>query len=185
MPDTVLLLAEERMEKTLESLKRDLSLIRTGRANPAVLKNVRVNYYGVPTPIDQMASVSVPEAQLIQIKPYDRTQLKEIEKAIQLADLNLVPQSDGTVIRIVFPPLNEQRRKELVKEVKALVENGKVSCRNIRRDANDQLKKLEKEKLISEDDLKSYNDDVQKLTDKFIVKVEETGQEKEKQIMEI
>lgn len=185
MPDTILLLTEERMEKSVESLKKDLGLIRTGRANPAVLKGVRVNYYGVPTPIDQMASVSVPEAQLIQIKPYDRTQLKEIEKAIQLADLNLVPQNDGTVIRIVFPPLTEQRRKELVKEVKGLVENAKVSCRNIRRDANDQLKKLEKEKAISEDDLKAYNEDVQKLTDKFIVKVEETGKEKEKQIMEI
>ena len=185
MPDTVLLLAEEKMEMTLESLKRELGLIRTGRANPAVLKGVRVNYYGVPTPIDQMASVSVPEAQLIQIKPYDKTQLKEIEKAIQLADLNLVPQNDGTVIRIVFPPLTEQRRKDLVKEVKGLVENSKVACRNIRRDANEQLKKLEKEKLVSEDELKGYNEDVQKLTDKFIAKVEEIGKEKEKQIMEI
>lgn len=185
MPDTILLIAEEKMEMTLESLKRELGLIRTGRANPAVLKGVRVNYYGVPTPIDQMASVSVPEAQLIQIKPYDKTQLKEIEKAIQLADLNLVPQNDGTVIRIVFPPLTEQRRKDLVKEVKGLVENSKVACRNVRRDANEQLKKLEKEKTISEDELKGYNDDVQKLTDKFIVKVEEIGKEKEKQIMEI
>lgn len=185
MPDTVLLLAEEKMEKAIEALKKELSLIRTGRANPAVLKGVRVNYYGAPTPIDQMASVSVPEAQLIQIKPYDKSQLREIEKAIQLADLNLVPQNDGTVIRIVFPPLTEQRRKELVKEVKTLVENTKVSCRNIRRDANDELKKMEKDKAISEDDLKYYNDEVQKVTDEYIKKSDEAGKEKEKQIMEI
>ena len=178
MPEEILLLAEEKMDNAVEALKRELSLIRSGRANPAILKPVKVNYYGVPTPIDQMSSISVPEAQLIQIKPYDKSQLKEIEKAIQLADLNLV-------IRIVFPALTEQRRKELVKEVKKLVEQTKVECRNIRRDANDDLKKLEKDKQISEDDLKYYNDEVQKLTDKYIVKVDEAGRDKEKQIMEI
>ncbi len=185
MPEEILLLTEEKMENALEALKRELSLIRSGRANPAILKPVKVNYYGVPTPIDQMSSISVPEAQLIQIKPYDKSQLKEIEKAIQLADLNLVPQNDGNVIRIVFPALTEQRRKELVKEVKKLVEQTKVECRNFRRDANDDLKKLEKDKQISEDDLKYYNDEVQKLTDKYTVKVDEAGRDKEKQIMEI
>ncbi len=185
MPEEILLLAEEKMDNAVEALKRELSLIRSGRANPAILKPVKGNYYGVPTPIDQMSSISVPEAQLIQIKPYDKSQLKEIEKAIQLADLNLVPQNDGTVIRIVFPALTEQRRKELVKEVKRLVEQTKVECRNIRRDANDDLKKLEKDKQISEDDLKYYNDEVQKLTDKYIVKVDEARRDKEKQIMEI
>ena len=185
MPEELLLLTEEKMENALEALKRELGLIRSGRANPAVLKAVKVNYYGVPTPIDQMSSISVPEAQLIQIKPYDKSQLKEIEKAIQLADLNLVPQNDGNVIRIVFPALTEQRRKELVKEVKKLVEQTKVECRNFRRDANDDLKKLEKDKQISEDDLKYYNDEVQKLTDKYTVKVDEAGRDKEKQIMEI
>ena len=185
MPEEVLLFTEEKMDNAVEALKRELALIRSGRANPAVLKVVKVNYYGVPTPLDQMSSISVPEAQLIQIKPYDKSQLKEIEKAIQLADLNLVPQNDGNVIRIFFPALTEQRRKELVKEVKGLVEQTKVECRNIRRDANESLKKLEKDKQISEDDLKYYNDEVQKLTDKYIAKVDDAGREKEKQIMEI
>ncbi len=185
MPETIILMGEERMEKTIESLKKDLSLIRTGRANPAVLNEVRVNYYGVPTPINQMASISVPEAQLIVIKPFDKSQLKEVEKAIQLADLNLVPQSDGTVIRINFPALTEQRRKEICKDVKKLGEDAKVACRNIRRDLNDQLKKLEKNSEISEDQLNDYNEEVQKLTDKFTAKCEELSKDKEKQVMQI
>ena len=185
MPEEIMLNAEEKMEKSIEALKRELGLVRTGRANPAVLNNVRVNYYGVLTPINQMSSISVPEAQQIVIKPYDKSQLKEIEKAIQLADLNLVPQNDGTVIRINFPALTEQRRKELVKEVKKLVEQTKVECRNIRRDANEELKKMEKDKKIAEDDLKYYSDEVQKLTDKYIEKTDDAGKEKEKQIMEI
>jgi len=185
MPETIILMGEERMEKTIESLKKDLSLIRTGRANPAVLNEVRVNYYGVPTPINQMASISVPEAQLIVIKPFDKSQLKEVEKAIQLADLNLVPQSDGTVIRINFPALTEQRRKEICKDVKKLGEDAKVACRNIRRDLNDQLKKLEKNSEISEDQLNDYNEEVQKLTDKFTAKCEELAKDKEKQVMQI
>lgn len=185
MPETIILMGEERMEKTLDSLKKDLSLIRTGRANPSVLNDVRVNYYGVPTPINQMASVSVPEAQQIVIKPFDKTQLREVEKAIQLADLNLVPQSDGVVIRINFPALTEARRKELCKDVKKMSEEAKVACRNIRRDCNEQLKKMEKNHEISEDDLENYNDEVQKMTDKFIVKVDELSKDKEKQVMEI
>ncbi|OLA10560.1 MAG: ribosome recycling factor [Coprobacillus sp. 28_7] len=163
MPETIILTGEEKMEKTIESLKKELSLIRTGRANPAVLNDVRVDYYGVPTPINQMSTISVPEAQQIVIKPFDKTQLREVEKAIQLADLNLVPQSDGVVIRINFPALTEARRKELCKDVK----------------------KLEKNKEISEDDLSNYNDEVQKLTDKYIAKVEELVKDKEKQVMEI
>lgn len=185
MPETIILNGEEKMEKTIESLKKDLSLIRTGRANPAVLNDVKVNYYGVPTPINQMSTISVPEAQQIVIKPFDKTQLKEVEKAIQLADLNLVPQSDGVVIRINFPALTEVKRKELCKEVKKIGEAAKVACRNIRRDCNDALKKLEKNHEISEDDLESYNDDVQKMTDKYIAKVEQLIVEKEKQVMEI
>lgn len=185
MPETIILMGEERMEKTIESLKKDLSIIRTGRANPAVLNDVRVNYYGVPTPINQMASISVPEAQLIVIKPFDKSQLKEVEKAIQLADLNLVPQSDGTVIRINFPALTEARRKEICKDVKKLGEEAKVACRNIRRDLNDQLKKLEKNSEISEDELNNYNEEVQKLTDKFTAKCEELAKDKEKQVMQI
>ena len=185
MQDEILLLAEEKMDNAIEALKRELGLVRTGRANPSVLNNVKVNYYGQMTPINQMSSISVPEAQQIVIKPYDKSQLKEIEKAIQLADLNLVPQNDGTVIRINFPALTEQRRKELVKEIKTMGENTKVSCRNARRDANEALKKLEKDHVISEDELKDNNDEVQKTTDKYIAKVDELIKEKEKQIMEI
>lgn len=185
MPEEIMLNAEEKMEKSIEALKRELGLVRTGRANPAVLNNVRVNYYGVLTPINQMSSISVPEAQQIVIKPYDKSQLKEIEKAIQLADLNLVPQNDGTVIRINFPALTEQRRKELVKQIKIMGENTKVAIRNARRDANDALKKLEKDHQISEDALKEYNDDMQKTTDKYVSSVDDLLKEKEKQIMEI
>ncbi len=185
MPEEIMLNAEEKMEKSIEALKRELGLVRTGRANPAVLNNVRVNYYGVLTPINQMSSISVPEAQQIVIKPYDKSQLKEIEKAIQLADLNLVPQNDGTVIRINFPALTEQRRKELVKQIKTMGEQTKVAVRNARRDANDALKKLEKDHQISEDALKEYNDDMQKTTDKYVSQVDDLLKEKEKQIMEI
>lgn len=185
MPETVMLLGEERMEKTLNSLRKDLSLIRTGRANPAILNNVTVSYYGVDTPLNQIASISVPEAQLLVIKPFDKSILKDIEKAIQLADLNLVPQNDGVVIRINFPALTEQRRKEFAKEVKNLAESAKVAIRNIRRDMNDQLKKMEKDGEITEDQLKRSNDDVQKSVDKTIAIVDEIAKDKEKQIMEI
>lgn len=185
MAETIILMGEERMEKTIESLKKDLSIIRTGRANPAILNNVTVDYYGVPTPINQMSSISVPEAQQLVIKPYDKSTLKNIEKAIQTADLNLTPLNDGVVIRINFPALTEARRKELAKEVKNTGENAKVAVRNIRRDVNEQLKKIEKNKEISEDDLKYYTDEVQKSTDKWIEKIDVICKDKEKQIMEI
>lgn len=185
MPEEILLLAEEKMENSIESLRHQLGQIRTGRANPAVLKGITANYYGVPTPIEQMSSISVPEAQLIVIKPYDKSQLKEIEKAIQTSGIGLTPQSDGIVLRLVFPPLTQDRRKEFAKDCKTFSENCKVAIRNIRRDANDQLKKLEKDSVISEDELKMYSDEVQKITDKYTQLAEDEGKAKEKQIMEI
>lgn len=185
MPESIINTSEERMVKAIEALKKELALIRTGRANPTVLNGVHVEYYGSLMPLNQIASISVPEPQLLMIKPFDRNVLKGVEKAIQLADLNLVPQSDGTVIRITFPALTEARRKELVKDVKSVCENSKVAIRNIRRDAMDQLKQLEKESLISEDELKRRSDEEQKITDKFVEQVDALGKEKEKAIMEI
>lgn len=185
MPETIILLGEEKMEKTLEALKKEFTNIRTGRANPQILNGLTVDYYGVPTPINQMSSISVPEAQLLQIKPYDKGTLKDIEKAILSSSLGLTPLNDGAVIRINFPALTEQRRRELAKQVKSTSENAKVAIRNIRRDVNDQLKKLEKDNQISEDELKGYNDDVQKMTDSWIEKIDQAAKEKEKLIMEI
>ncbi|HEY8396110.1 MAG TPA: ribosome recycling factor [Bacilli bacterium] len=185
MLENIYNLGEEKMNKTIQALKNDLSLVRTGRANPAILNGVQVTYYGVLTPLNQIASISVPEAQTIVIKPYDRSILKDIEKAIYLADLNLVPINDGTVVRINFPPLTEERRKELVKEVKGLAENAKISIRNIRRDMIEQIKKMEKNGEISEDQQKRENDKIQKLTDKFIENIEQVAKEKESSIMEI
>jgi len=167
------------------ALKKDLSLVRTGRANPGVLNAVMVSYYGVPSPLSQIAAISVPEAQLLVIKPYDRSSLKDIEKAIQLADLNLVPMNDGTVIRINFPALTEQRRKELVKDIKNMAEGTKVAIRNIRRDMVEQMKKLEKDSVISEDELKRHNDQIQKITDRFVEQTDVIAKEKEALVMEI
>lgn len=185
MPKTIINSGIEKMEKTIESLKKELATVKTGRANPSILNKVQVMYYGSPMPINQLATISVPEATILMIKPFDKSTLKDIEKAIQVADLNVNPQNDGTVIRIVFPPLTEQTRKQLVKDIKGNSESSKVAIRNIRRDVMDQLKKYEKEGLMSEDELKRYSDDVQKSTDKYIVKVDEVIKEKEKQIMEI
>ncbi|MCK9536230.1 MAG: ribosome recycling factor [Bacilli bacterium] len=185
MPQNFIDLGEEKMIKTISVLEKDLGLVRTGRANPSILNNVSIAYYGVNTPLNQIASISVPEAQTLMIKPYDRTILKDIEKAIQIADLNLVPINDGTVIRINFPPLTEQRRKDLVKEVRAMAENYKIVIRNIRREMMDQIKKMEKDSQITEDDLKKESDNIQKLTDKFTDKIDGIIKEKEKAIMEI
>ena len=184
MPQSIINSGQEKMEKTIESLKRELQSVKTGRANPGILNKVEVVYYGSPMPLNQIATISVPEAQILMIKPFDKNILRDIEKAIQLADLNLTPQNDGTVIRLVFPPLTEQTRKQLVKELKVNSENNKVAIRNIRRDIIDQLRKFEKESLITEDELKRYEEQTQKLTDKFIGKVEEVIKEKEAQIME-
>ena len=185
MPEMLIIMGEDRMNKTIEAFKKEIALIRTGRANPTVLNNINVSYYGAMTPLNQIAQISVPEAQVLLIKPFDKYSLKDIEKAIQIADLNLVPQSDGTVIRINFPPLTEQRRKELVKETKTTAENSKVAVRNIRRDLIEQFKKLQKDAKISEDELKKKSDEVQKLTDKYIEKIDTLAKEKEEGIMEI
>jgi len=185
MPKSIINEGNNRMGKAIEALQKELALIRTGRANPSVLNSIHVSYYGTPTPLNQIAAISVPEAQVLMIKPYDKSVLDDIVKEIQKADLNLVPQSDGTVVRINFPALTEDRRKTLVKDVKGIGEKSKVGIRNIRRDLMDQLKKNEKDGYISEDELKKYNDEVQKATDKFIEKVEEVLTEKEKSILEI
>ncbi len=185
MPQSIINNGEAKMTKVVESFKKELTTMKTGRANPAVVSKVSLNYYGVETPLNQIAAVSVPEAQILMIKPFDKSILKDIEKAILTADLNLTPQSDGTVIRLVFPPLTGETRKALVKQIKASSEEVKVSIRNIRRDANDELKELEKEALITEDELKRKLEDMQKLTDKFIVKIDEAAKEKEAQVMEI
>ncbi len=185
MPKEIINQCEQRMQKTIESFKKDLVKIRTGKANPSVLNGVMVEYYGSPMPINQIASVSAPEAQMIVIKPYDKSILKGIEKAVQTANLGFNPLNDGEVIRIPIPPLTEQVRKDLVKESKKLAEENKVATRNIRRDAIDQLKKLEKDSKISEDELKRSSDEVQKLTDKYVEMIDKLAKEKEQDIMSI
>lgn len=185
MPKTVIAQCEEKMLKTIESLKKDFSNIRTGKANPAILNSVMVSYYGVPTPVSQVGSVSVPDPQSIVVKPWDKSILKDIEKAIQQANLGLNPSNDGEVVRIPIPPLNEQTRKDLAKQAKKVAEDNKVAVRNVRRDGMEQLKKLEKDGLITEDELKRYNDQVQKLTDKYIANIDTLAKEKEQDIMSI
>ncbi len=185
MPDTILLDAEERMEKAVEALRHDLTSIRTGRANASVLEHITVDYYGTPTPINQMSTITTPEARLLVVKPYDRSMLHTVEKAILASDLGITPSNDGQVIRIAFPQLTEERRKELAKLVHKQGEEAKVAIRNIRRDANEQLKKLEKDSKITEDDLKGYTEDVQELTDTYIEKIDGVVAEKEKDILHV
>lgn len=185
MPLEIIESGEDKMNKSIAAFEKELGLVRTGRANPSILNNVTVMYYGTNTPLNQIASITVPEAQTLIIKPYDRSVLKDIEKAIQLADLNLVPMNDGVIIRINFPALTEQRRKNLVKEVRALAETYKINIRNIRRKMMDQIKQLEKDSEISEDDLKKESDNIQKVTDTFVEKIDEITKIKEKAIMEI
>ncbi|AKO93814.1 ribosome recycling factor [Priestia filamentosa] len=185
MPKTVLNETKERMEKATGALTRELATVRAGRANPSLLDKVMIEYYGVPTPLNQLATISVPEARMLVIQPYDKTQLAEIEKAIMKADLGLTPSNDGTIIRITIPALTEERRRELVKLVKKYSEDSKVAVRNIRRDGNEDLKKLEKNGEITEDDLRSYTEDIQKLTDSYIEKVDGIAKDKEKEIMEV
>ena len=174
-----------KTEKSLEALRKDLSRVRTGRASLALLDGVRVNYYGVPTPLAQVASLSVPESRTIMIQPWDSKMTGEIEKAIQKSDLGLNPLNDGKVVRINIPPLTEERRKELVKVIKRMEEECKVALRNLRRDANEQLKTAKKDKLVSEDDQFKSQEEVQKLIDKSIEKGEEIVKAKEKEILEI
>lgn len=176
---------EEKMKKAIDALEREFSTVRAGRANPAIIDRINVDYYGVPTPINQMAVVAVPEAKILQIQPYDMSTLKSIEKAINEADIGINPQNDGKVIRLIFPPLTEERRKELVKEIKKISEDGKVTIRNIRRDALDKLKALKKNNEITEDDVTNGEKKIQTLTDKFCKENEDIAEIKEKEIMEI
>jgi ribosome recycling factor len=185
MVQQVINTAKEKMDKAVQAFTRELATIRAGRANPSLLEKVTVDYYGMPTPIIQLASISVPEARLLVIQPYDKSVIKDIEKAILSSDLGLTPSNDGSVIRITIPPLTEERRRELVKLVKKYSEDAKVAVRNIRRDANDELKKLEKNGEITEDELRGYTDDIQKLTDDHIAKIDAITKEKEKEVMEV
>ena len=175
---------QDKMDKTLTNLDSEFGTIRAGRANPHVLDRIMVEYYGTPTPLQQVANISVPEARMIQIQPWEGSLVKEIEKAINMSDLGINPTNDGKVIRLVFPELTEERRKDLVKEVKKKGEAAKVAVRNIRRDANDMLKKLGKTD-VSEDEIAELEDSVQKMTDKFIKKVDEAVEVKSKEILTV
>ncbi|MFC7363777.1 MULTISPECIES: ribosome recycling factor [Bhargavaea] len=176
---------KDRMVKSLQSLRRELASIRAGRANASLLDRISVDYYGAPTPVNQLAGISVPEARLLVIQPYDKSVIGDIEKAILKSDLGLTPANDGNVIRLAVPALTEERRKDLVKLVKKEAEEGKISIRNIRRDANDSLKKLEKNGEITEDDQRGYSDDIQKMTDDHIRQIDDIAKEKEEEIMEV
>ena len=176
---------DTKMQKTMDSLDSEMGTIRAGRANPNVLNRIMVDYYGTPTPIQQVANVSVPEPRMIQIQPWEKNMLKVIEKAIMVSDLGINPTNDGTAVRLLFPELTEERRKELVKDVKKKGEAAKVAIRNIRRDANDALKKIGKAGDVSEDEIKDLETQVQKLTDKYIADVDAAVAEKTKEIMTV
>ncbi len=173
------------MSKTIEALKKDFSSIRTGRASLALLDGIVVSYYDTPTPLQQLASLSIPESRQMAVQPWDPKAIPDIEKAILKSDLGLTPMNDGKMIRINIPPLTEERRKQLVKTVKKKAEEAKVAVRNIRRDINEEIKKLEKEKHMSEDVVKKFHEELQKITDSFITKVDEVLSHKEKEIMEV
>ncbi len=176
---------EDRMEKAVGAYERNLSEIRAGRANPAVLNKVKIDYYGVPTPISQVAGVSVPEARLIVIQPWDASVLKEIEKAILASDIGINPNNDGKVIRLAFPELTEERRKELVKDIKKMAEEAKVAVRSVRRDGIDEFKTKQKNSEITEDDLKVAESEIQKLTDTKIADIDAILEKKEKEVMSV
>ena len=176
---------KEKMEKTISVFSEKLSEVRAGRANPAILNKVKIDYYGTPTPINQVAGISVPEARLIVIQPWDGSILKEIEKEILKSDIGINPNNDGKVIRLSFPELTEERRKEIVKDIRKMAEEAKVAVRSIRRDAIDEAKKAQKDSEISEDELKSAEDNIQQLTDKYVAKVDEILGSKEKEVMSI
>jgi len=177
--------AERRMKKAVEALRLDLAAIRTGRASSALVERIQVDYYGAPTPINQVAQISVPEARLIVIQPYERRLLVDIEKAIQKSDLGVNPNNDGQVIRLNIPPLNEERRRDMVKMLHKKLDEHKVAVRNIRRDTQDKLQDREKKKEISEDELKRSKDRLQKLTDKYIDEMDKGGKTKEHEILEV
>ncbi len=185
MVDEIFEELNDRMGKSVETLKRDYSRLRTGRASVSLLDGIRVSYYDAPTPLNQMASLAVPEPRLIVIQPWDKTAIGDIEKAILKSELGLTPMNDGKIIRIAIPPLTEERRKELVKVARKMAEDNKVAVRNIRRDANDMLKDLKKEKEVTEDELYRSQEEVQKITDQFISQVDELCAAKETEILEI
>lgn len=184
MKDEVLQTMKSKMEKAIQAYQKELNRLRTGRATPALLEGIRVDYYGTPTPIQQTASVTIPESRLITIQPWDKTLIEPIEKAIQKANLGLSPTNDGKVIRIAIPPLTEERRKELVKIVRKMAEDCKITIRNLRREGNESLKKLERDKKLSEDDLHRASEEVQKITDAQIEQVDRILEAKQKEIME-
>ena len=175
---------EEKMQKAYDYLETDLGTIRAGRANPHVLDKIKVNYYGTPTPIQQVGNITVPEPRMLQIAPWEKSLIKEIEKAIMMSDVGITPSNDGTLIRLVFPELTEERRKELVKDVKRRGEDSKVAIRNARRDGNDAFKKLAKTE-VSEDEIKELQDVLQKLTDKYIKDIDKPVEEKSKEILTV
>jgi ribosome recycling factor len=185
MTDEIFASAEHRMKRAVEILQRDYGNIRTGRASPSLLDRIQVDYYGTPTPVNNLATISVPEPRLIVVQPWDRTALPSIEKAIQKSDLGLNPSSDGTVIRLAIPQLTEERRKEIVKQVHRRAEEGRVAVRNIRRESHDELKKQERDHAISEDDLKRSNDRLQKMTDKYVTEIDEVARRKEHDVLEV
>ncbi len=184
MTDDVLLEIEDRMEKAVEALRRDLLVIRTGRASPALVENLRVDYYGTVVPLNQIASVAVPEPRLLAIRPWDTNSINAIEKAILKSDLGLTPNSDGKIIRLPVPPLTDERRRDLAKMVGRRVEDGRVAIRNLRRDGLKDLGDLQKDKAISEDDFFAVRDQLQEITDEYIKKTDELGEQKQAEIME-
>jgi len=185
MIDDVLADAKDRMGKGVEALRKELATIRTGRAHPGLIEHLRVDYYGAPTPLNQLATISVPEPRLLAIQPWDRQSLGAIEKAIHKADLGLNPINDGNIIRLVIPQLTEERRKDLAKVVRKKVEEGRVAVRNVRRDCHDELRRLQREKEVSEDAQYRAQDELQKLTDGFIQEIERVGEEKEAELLAV
>jgi ribosome recycling factor len=177
--------AEKRMKSTIQSLEDDLAGVRTGRASPALVERMSIEYYGSPVPLIQLATISVPEPRQLMIKPFDPASIKDIEKSILASDLGLTPMNDGKVIRLHLPPLNEERRRDLMKSVHNRLEEARVAVRNIRRDSNKDLRDFEEEKMISKDDLERGEEDIQKLTDKYIEEIAEVGKKKEVEVMEV
>jgi len=185
MIDDTLRDAEHRMQSAVTALDRDLDTVRTGRARPALVETLKVEYYGTPTPLNQMAAINAPEPRLITIQPWDKTQLSTIEKAIQKSDLGLNPTNDGNIIRLVIPPLTEERRKDLVKVVHKKAEEGRVAVRNVRRDSLEELRKLQHAKEISDDDERRAQERLQKLTDRYVAEIDRHGQTKEQELLEV
>lgn len=177
--------AEEKMKKAVEVTREDLASLRTGRASPKLVEKIEVDYYGTKTPLNQLAGISVPEARLLVVSPYDRNAMSAIEKAIQASDIGITPSNDGTVIRLAVPPLTEERRKDLIKVAKERAEEGRVAIRNVRRHSKDEMERLKKEGEVSEDDLKRVEKELQKLTDKFVADVDELVSNKEQELLEV